>query len=400
MAKNISVGIDIGSSNIKVVIAEEVRDGVRSVQKIIGTGLSETRGIDKGLIVSIPDVSRCVHMAVGKAAKQAGVEVKRAYVSVSGAGLGSAVATGSVAVSRADLEVTTLDIENANEAAENSIPEALSINRKIINSIPLETKLDGKPALTRVEGMRGSKLEVKMLFITCLEHHLEDLIKSVEEAGIEVVDVVAGPIASSFVTLSKIQKRAGCLLLNIGAETTSMVVFEKSNPHSLEVFDVGGADLTNDIALGLKITLEEAESVKLGSYTRAEYPKKKLDDIIGRRLSNIFELVENHLKKINRNQLLPAGVILTGGASAQYGLKDFAESALKLHVAVGTIHFGEEEKNSNKDLPWSTAYGLAVVGFNSDNERGSVGQQGLDKFTEGGRRGFRAISDWFSRFLP
>ncbi len=400
MARHISVGIDIGSHHVKVVIAEEVKDGERIVPKILGTGSAETRGLRKGFIVDVGEVSRSVRSALDKAEKASGVEVKRAFVSVGGVGLGSTLATGSVAVSRADLEVTNLDIENAHEAAEAVIPQALSLNRKVINTIPVEVKLDGKTVLSRLEGMRGSKLDVRVLFVTCLEHHLEDLIRAVEGAGVEVVDVVAAPVAASFVILSKKQKRAGCLLINIGAETTSLVVFENSNPLSLEVFEIGGSDVTNDIALGLKTTLEEAESIKLGSLTRTDYPKKKLDDIIGNRLSDMMEFISGHLKKIGRHQLLPAGVILTGGGSALYGLKEFVEGELKLPARIGSIHFGDDEKISNKDLPWSTAYGLAIFGFNADNEQNSVGQHGVERVVKGGHKGFLTLSRWISKFLP
>lgn len=400
MARHLRVGIDIGTYQVKVIIAEELRDGTRVAPKTIGTGTAETKGLNKGYIVDVSEVSRCVRLAVNKAEKTAGVEVKRAFVSVGGIGLGSVTSTGSVAISKADLEVTSLDIDKAHEAAEASIPEASSLNRKIINSIPLETKLDNKPCIGRVEGMRGGQLQIKVLFITCLEHHLEDLIRSVEGAGVEVIDVVASPIASSFVTISKKQKRAGCLLLNIGAETMSLVVFENSNPLSLEVFEMGGNDLTNDIALGLKTTLEEAESIKLGSFTRTDYPKKKLDDIISGRLGDMFSLVESHLKKIGRQQLLPAGIVLTGGGAGIYGIKDFAEGALKLPARVAEIHFGDTELHATKDLPWSVAYGLVVFGFNTENERVEIGQESIKRFTSGGRLGFQKISDWIGKILP
>lgn len=400
MARPIAVGIDIGTHTVKAVIAEEVQSAGKIEPKVLGTGSAETKGLHKGFIVNAGEVSRSVRQAIEKAEKAAGVEVKRAFASVGGIGLGSVVSMGSVAISRADLEVTSLDIDNALAAAEESIPEEQSMNRKVINSIPLEMKLDGRQVLGRLEGMRGGKLEVKVLFITCLEHHLEDLIRAVEGAGVEVVDVVAAPIAASFVTLSKKQKKAGCLLLNIGAETLSLVVFENSNPYSLEVFETGGNDLTNDMALGLKISLEEAESVKLGAYTRAEYPKKKLDDIISERMSEMMHLVDQHLKKIGRQHLLPAGVVLTGGGAGLYGLRDFTETALKLPAKVGEIHFGEAELRSNKDLAWTVAYGLAIFGFNSEGEQVLVGQKGMEKIAQTSRKGLRTLTHWISKFLP
>lgn len=400
MARHISVGLDIGTHQVKAVIAEEILVSGRVVPRVIGQGSAEAKGIHRGYILNPGEVGRCVRLALDKAENMAQVKAKRAFVSVGGIGLGSALTHGSVAISRADLEVTNLDLEKAHEAALAAIPETLSRNRRIINSIPLATLLDGKPVLGRVEGMKAGQLQVKILFITCLEHHLEDLIRAVESAGVEVIDVVAAPIASSFVTLSKKQKKAGCLLLNIGSETISLVVFENGNPLSLEVFEMGGNDLTNDIALGLKISLDEAESIKLGAYTRTDYPKKKLDDIIFGRVSKMFDLVEGYLKKIGRHGLLPAGVVLTGGSAGLPDLRLFAEEFFKLPARVGEIHFGGEEKHSTKDLAWSAAYGLAIVGFNAENEQGSVGQKGIERLAEGSRKGLRAITHWLGKFLP
>lgn len=408
MARQIAVGIDIGTHQVKALIAEEFLNGNRSNPKVIGVGSAETRGIEKGYIVNHAEVSRSVRLALDKAEKTAGVEVKRAFVSVGGIGLSSVVSSGSVAISKADLEVTDLDIESAYEAAKDAIPKEHYLNRKILNTIPLETKLDGQVVLGRLEGMKGGKLEVKILFITCLEYHIEDLIRSVEGAGVEVTDVVAAPIASSFVTLSKKQKKAGCLLLNIGAETLSLVVFENSNPISLEVFQVGGNDLTNDLALGLKISLEDAEALKLGTLTRIDYPKKKLDDLISRRFGGMLDLVEAHLKRIGRNQLLPAGVVLTGGGAGLYGLREFTEDSLKLPAKVGEIHFGELELRSNKDLAWSVAYGLAVFGFNAEDEQTLVGNNPIRELMRGSGDGLvkafkkvsKSIYDKFGGFLP
>jgi cell division protein FtsA len=400
MSRHFATGIDIGTYQVKAVIAEEVETNGRIVPKIIGTGIAESKGLHHGYITNQSEVARSVESAISQAEKMAGVEVKRAFVSVGGVGLSSVVASGSATISRADLEISPLDIEAAQESAEAAIPHALSLNRKIINTIPIEWKLDGRPALGRIDGMKASKLEVKTLFITCLEHHLEDLIQAVEESGIEVIDIVAAPIAASFVTLSKKQKKAGCVLANIGAETLSVVVFENANPISLEVFELGSMDITNDIALGLKVPLEEAESIKLGSVTRASFSKKKLDDIIAARLSDMFELIDAHLKKIGRQALLPAGIIMTGGGAGLTILKEFAESALKLPSKVAEIHFGDTEKFAAKDSMWAVAYGLAILGFNAENEQKSVGLKGVEQMAEKGKRGLRTLSGWIGRFLP
>ncbi|MDB5194769.1 MAG: cell division protein FtsA, cell division protein FtsA [Parcubacteria group bacterium] len=399
MARQIAAGIDIGTYQVKAVIAEELQSADRVTHKIIGRGTAESRGMHHGYITSSEEVSSAISEAINQAEKTAGQKVKRAFVSIGGIGLSGIISTASILISRADLEVTERDKEEALRAAEAAIPQSLTQNRKIINTIPVEYKVDGKPVWGRVEGMKAQKLEVKALFITCLEHHLEDLIRAVELSGIEVIDIVAAPIAASFVTLTKRQKKAGCLLANIGAETLSIVVFENGIPVSLEVFPIGSTDITNDIALGLKIPLDEAENVKIGASPRTSFSKKKLDEIITARLKDCFEMIEAHLKKINRQALLPAGIMLTGGGSGLALAKDLAEETLKLPSAVAEVHFGSEPSKGRESI-WATAYGLAILGFNAEDEQGSVGIKPLDKIRRSGKRGLRTLSDWFGKFLP
>ena len=400
MARHIATGIDIGTFHIRVVIAEQVQTGDTFTPKIIGTGFAESKGLHHGYITSSRDVTQNILQAVNQAEKMAGIKVKRAFVSVGGIGLSGVTATGSTIISRADLEVTDLDIAKVEEAAETAIPHSIALNKRVINIIPVEFKTDGKVVWGRAQGLKAQKLEAKILFIMCLDHHIQDLIKAVEDADIEVIDIVASPIAASFVTLSKKQKKAGCVLANIGAETLSIVVYENNTPISIEVFPIGGSDITNDIALGLKVPLEEAESIKLGSLTRSNHSKKKLEEIVHARLDDMFELIEVHLKKIGRNALLPAGIIITGGSAAIASIKEFAEHSLKLPSNIGDIHFGSEEKIKTKDSTWSVAYGLAILGFNAENERTSIGTRGLDRVVTTGQNGIKKTVEWFKGLLP
>lgn len=400
MSRQIVVGIDIGSLDTKVIIAEGVVEDGHFTPKVIGTGISETRGVERGFIRSTEEASESIRSALDKAEKGAGLKVKRAFVSFGGIGLGSLTSTGTVVITRADLEVTDRDITAALETAEQSIPAEEIVNRRILNTIPVEYKIDGKISWGEPIGLKAHKLEVKALFITCLEHHLGDLIKAVEGADIEVVDVVAAPVASSFVTVSKKQRRVGCLLADIGAETMSVIAFENNNPVSLEVFPVGGSDITNDIALGLKVPLEEAETIKLGGLSRSTYSKKKLDEVISARLYDCFEHIEKHLKKIGRDKLLPAGILLTGGSARINGVRTLAEGALSLPAQIAEIHFGNSEKNKIKDGAWTVACGLALLGFNSGGE-GSIGRRNNTPISaETGGRALRKVSKWLSQFLP
>jgi cell division protein FtsA len=231
-----------------------------------------------------------------------------------------------------------------------------------------------------------------LLFITCLEAHLNDLLEAVDQAGIEVIDVMASPIAASFVTLTKAQKIAGCVLANIGAETISIVIFENNIPISLEVFPIGSTDITNDIALGLKIPLEEAENIKIGGITSTTFSKKKLDEIVSARLADMFELIENHLKKVGRNGLLPAGIFLTGGGGGIGAIEDFAKVALKLPSRIASMTLGDQ-KSGVKDSTWAVAYGLCMLGFSKEDKKNLGVKNTMNK------TGIKIIN-FFKQFLP
>ncbi len=371
MARNITVGIDIGTYQIKVLVAESIRENDRLLPRIIGSGFAESKGLRHGYIINPSDVLKSISVAVAQAEKTSGVKIKRAFLSVGGIGLSGVTSQGSIIISRADSQVSELDMEKAMEICEHEIPPALSLNRKIIHAIPISYKIDGKPILGgNPIGMRGTKLEVKALFISALEHHVNDLIQAVEDIGVDVVDVITSPIAASFVTLSKTQKIAGCVLANIGAETISIVVFENNIPISLEVFPMGSTDITHDIALGFKIPLEEAEDIKIGTLTGTSYSRKKLDEIISSRLYEMFELIEAHLKKINRSGLLPAGIIITGGGSGMGSIEEIAKTYLKLPSRIATINVRESSKGQIKDSTWSVAYGLCILGLTSKDDSG------------------------------
>ncbi|HEU5114877.1 MAG TPA: cell division protein FtsA [Candidatus Paceibacterota bacterium] len=391
MRKHIAAGIDIGTYQVKVIVSESDPAEGDKLPRVIGTGIAESKGLRHGYIVNTRDVTKSVISAVAQAEKASGTKIKKAFISIGGISLQSVTSTGSVVISRGDAEVSQIDVDKATSVAERNIPASAMINRRIIHTVPLTYKIDGKPVFGRPLGMKGNKLEAKVLFITCLSQHLDDLIDSITDAGIEVLDIVASPIAGALVTLSKNQKVAGCLLANIGAETVSIVVYENNLPVSLEVFPIGSTDITNDIALGLKLPIEDAENLKRGTLSNAQISKKKLDEIVGARLSDIFDLIEAHLKKIDRNGLLPAGIIITGGGSGIATIDDLAKASLKLPARIG--HLGIDGKGSIKDSTWSVAYGLTILGMGNEDTL----EQGLAK---SGASAIKKIGDWFKQFLP
>lgn len=397
--REIVTGIDIGTYTVRVVVSEWSEDA--HLPRVIGTGVSESRGLRHGYIVNIADTAKSIRAAVAKAEKVSGVKIRRAFISAGGIGLDGIPATGFAMITRADGEVTNLDIEKAIESAGSD--SKLLQNKRIIHTIPISYTLDGKEVLGKPQKMKGTKLEVKVLLVTALAQHINDTILAVEEAGIQVEDVFASPIAAGYVTITRHQKTAGCVLANIGAETVSIVVFENNIPISLKVFPLGSTDITSDIALGLRVSLDEAENIKLGkTSSEARFPKKKVDDIIYSRLSDIFELIEAHLKQIERNELLPAGIIITGGGSGMPLIAEFAKSALRLPSRIGYPSFGADSQKNNGEqvfkgeivnIPaWTVAYGLCILGFSSEKS-GSDGKWSWKEIKN-------IIINFFKQFLP
>ncbi len=365
MRKHIAVGIDIGTYQVKVVVAERDRTTAAGTLRVIGAGIAESRGLRHGYVVNARDAAKSVSLAVAQAEKSAKVKIKKAYVSVGGVGIQSTTATGTTVISRGDSSVSDLDMDKAVSAAERDLSPAYTLNQKIIHTIPLSWKIDGKPVLGRPQGMKGKKLEAKVLFVTCLAQHIDDLVEAIGDAGIEVQDIIASPIAASLVTLSKSQKVAGCVLANIGAETLSVVVYENSLPISLEVFPIGSTDITNDIALGMRLPIEEAETIKRGGSSDQSVSKKKLDEIVVARLRDMFDLIEAHLKKIDKNGLLPAGIIITGGGSGIATIEDLAKATLRLPSRIGKMGLSDDDV---RDATWSVAYGLCLLGLGSEKD--------------------------------
>lgn len=401
MRRNVVVGIDIGTYQVKVMVCEKGEK--QDAPRILGVGYAESRGLRHGYIIHQSDAIKSIRKAVRQAEQRSGVAVKNAFVSIGGVGVTSVVGSGGSIISRADSEISDFDVEKAVADSQDSLPTASISNRKIIHTIPLSYKIDGKEVLGRPNGMKGTKLEVKTLFVTCLENHLNELIQVVEDSGIEITDVMASPLAASFVTLNRSQKIAGCVLANIGSETVSIVVYENNIPISLEIFPIGSNDITNDIALGLQISIEEAEDLKmLQEDPNRRVSKKKLDEIILARLSDIFDLIDAHLKKINKNGLLPAGIVISGGGSNITTIEDMARAYLRLPSRVGSLacDISREECIPNnidiKDATWAVAYGLCVFGLSADGDGVIRSGAGIRVLKDGSRK----ILGWFKQFLP
>lgn len=361
MIRNISVGIDVGSSTVRVVVGEFFK-GEKN-PKIIGVGESETLGVRHGYVVDPVLATAAVRNAVGMAEKTANLKIKKAFVAVGDVSLRGEQSSGSAIISKADGEVTSLDINKALLDCE----ENLNLNnKKIVQVFHLSSRLDGKEVFGRLEGMRGTKLEVKALFVTYSIQHLEDLVEAIAKAGVETIDIIASPVAISEIALSEKQKIVGVALVDIGQEVTTLAVFENGLLVHVHAFGIGGEDITNDIALGLRIPLEAAERLKREG-SDENFSKKKLEEIVSARLSDIFELIDNHLKKIKRNELLPAGIVFVGGGANVPGIEELAKSTLKLPASRGQTDMFGNLKTKLRDSAYFTALGLIAYERNDEN---------------------------------
>lgn len=391
-SKKIVVGIDVGSQMTRVIVAEEAAK-LGMPPKIVGIGYSASRGIHHGYITSTREATDSIAEAIAMVEKSTGIEIKRAYVSLGGISLSSTIGSGAVGIARPDGEVSDEDMMNVVTIARETF-SANKKNLKVLHSIPMKYRLDGAEVMGNPVGMRGSRIETRVVFVTVQEHHFNDLVTAITDTGVDIIEVIAAPIAESLATLTKKQKMVGCGLLNIGAETTSLAVFDNDIPVSVGIFPLGSNEITNDIALGLRVSLDEAEKIKIGAFDSRQYSKKKIEAIVDARLSDIFELVQNHLKVIKRDGLLPAGIIITGGGGMLAHIDDFSKVALKLPSVV--MHADlviNSRRGTDLDPSWFVAYGLC---FLEDDEE----VYGSRIFKQAFKETKKGLVKFFREFLP
>lgn len=350
------VGIDIGSGNLRAIGA--VRREDKKFPVVVATYKKSIDGMDRGNIIDEAEVTNAIADAVTALEEQSGLDVMHTLISLGAIGLSSHHASGYAQVSRGDAQVTDLDIENAIKEGNRAIPDIR--NKSVIHAIPMDYKIDGNKITGNVIGVRGNKLEAKTLFVTYPLQCMNVLKKTLENATIRITDIVAGPIAESIPLLTKKQKIAGVALINIGKAVTSLLVYEKNIPLLVSTIAVGGEDITKDIALGMKVTLEEAEEIKCGRASYA-YSKRKVEEIIEARLEDMCAKITKELARIQRSELLPAGVIVCGSSSLVPRLEFVFRNELRLPIKVVTNELVKITGDTLRDGSWARSYGLTFL---------------------------------------
>lgn len=416
--KDIICAIDIGSSNIRTIIAQVV--SAEEKPRIVGVGTAPSLGVRRGVIVDLEETVKSINDSVEQAERTAGLNIDQAIISIGGSHIFSQYSKGVIAIGRADGEVTEDDINRVISAA-----QAISVppNREILHIIPRDYSLDDQKNIKDPLGMTGVRLEVDAMIVEGSSPFIRNLTKCTEQAGISVDSLVISPLAASKAVLSKRQKELGVVLIDIGGGTTSIAVFEEDDLLHVAAVPVGGNHITNDVAIGLRTSIEVAEKVKLeyGNALPNEIGKKEninlasidpneegmvsrqhVAEIIEARLEEIFSLVNKELKAIKKDKLLPGGAVLVGGTAKLPGAVDLAKNCLGLPAQTG-FPFPLGGLVDKVDEP-SFATGVGLVMWSAEN-RESGKKSGL-----GGRiagnisvpvgETMTSIKKWMGKFLP
>lgn len=382
--ENLSVGLDIGSTKVVTCIGKIEENSV----DIIGIGKSVNQGMRKGSIVDIEETVSAISASLEEAERMAGMPITSAIVGIDGAHIESEDSKGVIAVSRADGEITEADIDRVIEAA-RAIPN--KPNREVLHVIPKTFIIDGRDGVKDPVGMQGIRLELDAHIISTSTNSIKNTIKCVEQSGLQPMEVVFSPLATSKLLLSKRQMEIGVVLIDIGAAGTSYAVFEEGDLISCGVIPIGSSHITNDVAIGLRTSIEvaellkvkhgyalpdkvaEKEEVRLSTFDKKDEgvaSVRYVSEIIEARLNEILSIVQDKLKSIGRDGTLPAGVILTGGGAKIEGLVELTKETLRLPAQIGTPNFEINGLVDKLDDPvYATSVGLMLWGKNKSQSR-------------------------------
>jgi cell division protein FtsA len=352
------VGLDIGSKNIRAVIAQPP-NADRDFPRIINIAKTNSEGLRHGYVVNAHDVTEGVTKTLRQLEKTSNISISRAYITIGSVSLASSRVTSDVDIVNPDMTVRESHLSACISRIEKIFYDATR-NKKILHIFPNFWELDTVKTMGSPVGMQGHILSCSATVVHCQEHHYNDLLQSVSETGVQVLDVIATPIAESYPVLSKQDRIAGCALVNIGSETLSISVYENDTLVSLAVFPIGSTHITHDIALGFQIPIPDAETIKHGDYD-GPISKKKLSDIIEARAEDMFELIKNHLKTIDRDVLLPGGIIITGGGGLLSGIAHMAKQSLELPVKTPTLENIFKTNKRDIDQSWIPAFGVCYL---------------------------------------
>jgi cell division protein FtsA len=368
------VGLDIGTSTVRCVVGSFDPNG-SNVPSIIGHGQAPNQGMRRGAVVHVDEVADAINHAVTEAERISGMSIKQATVNVNGAHVSGLNSEGVIAISAPDREITAEDRLRVEEAA---TIVSLPPNREIVQFFAKNYSLDGQRNIKDPVGMRGVRLEVDAHIVTASSPNLRNLDMALEKAQIHPTHHTVSGLAAAEAVLTRQQKEAGTALIDIGAGTTNLIVFEDGEVQDVAVLPIGGQHITNDLAIGLRTDLDVAEAVKLehadlrrstrkttimvkiGNKTH-DFPFEEITMIIEARAEELLEYVDKELHKIKRSRKLPGGVVITGGTSKLPGLDELAREKLQLPARIGKLHNVGGLVDTVEDHSYTTVVGLMLL---------------------------------------
>ena len=404
------VGLDIGSSKIAVVVAE-ISDNLEP--KIIGIGLAPSLGLKRGVVVDLEKTVSAISQAIEDAEMMAGVKIDSVLAGIAGDHIKSINSRGVVAVASSHNEIKVKDINRVIEAAKNvAIPQ----EREIIHILPLDFTVDEQDGIQNPLGMSGMRLEASVHIVTGASTPAQNIYKCIQKLGLNVDEIVLEPLASSYAVLSPEEQNLGVILIDLGGGTTDMAIFYEGGLRYTSVLGIGGQNVTNDIAIGLRTPVEQAEMLKkgygcalaslvdadelvtvqnVGGAENKEISRQVLANIIEPRIEELFSLVNREVKKTGLAPFMAAGVVLTGGGSLLEGVVQIAEQVLDLPVKLGRPQRFADLHDLAQSPIFATSLGLVLYGLDQKNNFGYNHKNNKKIFY----RFKETMKDWFNEYF-
>jgi len=372
--EDIVVGLDIGTTKICAVVGEVSGDGI----SIIGIGTHPSIGLRKGVVVNIETTVESIKKAVGEAELMAGCEISSVYTGIAGGHITGFNSRGIVAIKGS--EITPQDVERVIDAAR---AVAIPMDREVIHVLPQEYIVDEQPGIQNPVGMAGVRLEAKIHIVTGAVTSAHNIVKCANRAGLDVCDIVLESLASGEAVLSEGEKQLGAALLDLGGGTTDLAIFSGKNIKHTFVLALGGDNLTNDIAIGLRCPHPEAERIKkrygncvskniqadeaievpgVSGREARKLPRQILGEILEPRMEEIFSMVNQEIYRAGMENMVASGMVLTGGTALLEGVTEIAESVFSLPTRIGTPQGLRGLADVVNNPMYATGVGLVLYG--------------------------------------
>jgi cell division protein FtsA len=385
--KDLIVGLDIGTSKIVAIVAELTPEGRL---EILGIGSQESKGLKKGVVVNIEATVNAISRVIQEVELMADCKVKEVYTGIAGSHIRSFNSNGMVAIK--DKEVTPMDVDRVIETA-RAMP--IPSDQQILHILTQEFIVDGQDGVREPIGMSGVRLEVKVHIVTGAVSAAQNIVKCVRRCGLEVVDLVLQPLASSFAVLTEDERELGVCLVDIGGGTTDIAVFTQGAIRHTAVIPIAGDQITNDIAMALRTPTLDAEEVKvrygvalqqladaeelvevpgIGERGSRTLSRQALADVIEPRVTELFELIQAELRRSGYEELLSSGIVLTGGSSTMSGMVELGEELFHMPVRLGIPKYAGGLADVVQHPRYATAMGLLLEGV-AQKKRGIQAHQ-------------------------